>query len=98
MKKNIEIQTTRPKFATMIQIQSKPIAKTETFLGRITIAIPNTDNLSWDFKLIRHTNGTNKDEIIVNTENLDEITASHVQDIVSKTVLANLKIEQVNWK
>lgn len=82
----------------MIQIQSKPIAKTETFLGRITIAAPNTDQLSWDFRLVRHTNGTNRDEIIVNTENMDKETADRVQDIVSKTVLANLKIEQVNWK
>jgi hypothetical protein len=82
----------------MIQIQSKPIAKTETFLGRVTIAIPNTEQLSWDFRLIRHTNGTNRDEIIVNTEGMDSETASQVQDIVSKTVLANLKIEQVNWK
>lgn len=82
----------------MIQIQSKPIAKTETFLGRVTIAIPNTEQLSWDFRLIRHTNGTNRDEIIVNTEGMDSETADRVQDIVSKTVLANLKIEQVNWK
>jgi hypothetical protein len=82
----------------MIHIQSKPIAKTETFIGRITIAVPNTNQLSWDFRLIRHTNGTNRDEVIVNTEGLDDMVAATVQDVVSATVIANLKVEQINWK
>ena len=82
----------------MIHIQSKPIAKTETFIGRITIAVPNTNQLSWDFKLIRHTNGSNRDEVIVNTEGLDDMVAATVQDVVSATVIANLKVEQINWK
>ena len=82
----------------MIHIQSKPIAKTETFIGRITIAVPNTNQLSWDFRLIRHTNGSNRDEVIVNTEGLDDMVAATVQDVVSATVIANLKVEQINWK
>ena len=82
----------------MIHIQSKPIAKTETFLGRITMAVPNVKQLSWDFRLIRHTNGTNRDEVIVNTEGLDDRTAADVQTLVAETVLTNIKVEQITWK
>jgi hypothetical protein len=82
----------------MIQIQSKPIAKTETFLGRITMAVPNVNQLSWDFKLIRHTNGTNRDEVIVNTDGMDERIAADVQTLIAETVLANIKVEQITWK
>jgi hypothetical protein len=82
----------------MIQIQSKPIAKTETFLGRVTMAVPNVNQLSWDFKLIRHTNGTNRDEVIVNTDGMDERIAADVQTLIAETVLANIKVEQITWK
>jgi hypothetical protein len=93
----------------MISITSKPIKKTEVFLGTIVMAVPHTNNTTWEFELRRTTNGTNKDEVIpigvVETlsreYDMDDYTHGFVADIESvivRTVLANLSKELINWR
>lgn len=93
----------------MISITSKPIKKTEVFLGTIVIAVPYTDNTTWEFELRRTTNGTNKDEVMpLGVEDvlsksypIDEYTQGLVIDIesiIERTVLANLSKELINWR
>jgi hypothetical protein len=93
----------------MISITSKPIKKTEVFLGTILMAVPHTDNTTWEFELRRTTNGTNKDEVIVlgvkdilgKVYAMDDFTQgliADVESIIERTVLANLSKEFVNWR
>lgn len=93
----------------MISITSKPIKKTEVFLGTIVMAVPHTENTTWEFELRRTTNGTNKDEVIPlgvmdvlsKTYKIDDFTQGIVADIesiIERTVLANLSKELINWR
>ncbi len=76
----------------MIQVQTKPHKRIEYHAGTITMCVAGSENIQWDFELIRSINGEHKNSVELKTE------ATEVQrEIIVGTILANLNCEQIRW-
>jgi hypothetical protein len=81
----------------MINIDTKPHKRTEYFYGSITMALPNTDRTSWKFELLRMTNGTVTFGVNMLYEPNEEPLSDIAEEMIVKTIIANLQKEQVKW-
>lgn len=79
----------------MITIDNKPHKRTEYFRGSITLALSDEAQPSYSFELLRHTNGSVNYEVKIDPSH--ELSDAH-RDILTRTILANIAKEQVNWR
>jgi len=87
----------------MIRISDKPSKRVEYFPGTITMAFPGTENKSWNFTVLRTTNGVTTFAVEVDYEqfmqHIDKDEAvNYFAAILAETVKANLAKEQAEWK
>jgi hypothetical protein len=87
----------------MITISDKPSKRVEHFTGTITMALPECENTTWNFTVLRSTNGVTTFAVEADYEQINE----HIQDLddatyfgtmLEATVKANLAKEQADWK
>lgn len=87
----------------MIKISDKPTKRVEHFTGTITMALPECDNTTWNFTVLRSTNGVTTfaveadyDQIHQHIKDTDD--AAYFATMLEATVKANLAKEQAEWK
>jgi len=87
----------------MITISDKPSKRVEHFSGTITMALPDCDNTTWNFTVLRSTNGVTTFAVEADYDQIHE----HIKDVgeatyfgtlLEATVKANLAKEQADWK
>jgi len=78
----------------MINIDTKPHMRTEYFWGSITMALPHTEHTNWKFELLRITNGVVAYDVKIHT--LEQLHPE-AEQLLIKTVIANIAKEQVKW-
>jgi len=87
----------------MINISDKPSKRVEHFAGTITMALPDCDNTTWNFTVLRSTNGVTTFAVEADYDQIHE----HIKDVedaayfatmLEATVKANLAKEQATWK
>ena len=71
--------------------------RSEYFYGSITMALPMTERTNWKFELLRMTNGTVAYDVHIIREVSDEPLHPDSEQLLIKTVIANIQKEQIKW-
>jgi hypothetical protein len=79
----------------MITIDTKPHMRTEHFRGVITLMLSEEAQPSYNFELLRHTNGALKYEVVIDPQY--NLSPDHLR-ILSQTIMANVNKDQVEWR
>lgn len=87
----------------MIKISDKPSKKVEHFTGTITMAFPSIENKTWNFTVLRTTNGSTTFAVEADHEQFekhfdDQGETDYFKAMLEETVKANLAKEQAEWK
>lgn len=95
----------------MISISDKPNKRLEYFSGTLTMAVPYSEHETWEFTVIKTTNGVTSHDVEVDTKQILESLSDEdrnspsyetivemISKLIQKTVIANIKTQKALWQ